>query len=691
VVPDTPRAAAALLADLTAAQRRAVETETATLCVLAGAGAGKTRVVTRRIAYRVLTGSAQSGHVLALTFSRKAAGELGARLSGLGLRDRVTAGTFHAVAAAQLRQWWRDTGRRPLTLLDRKGRLLAPLAARRPALAGVDIAALAGQIEWAKSRLVAPAGFEAAAGGRALPAPAADIAALYERYEHEKTRRGLLDFDDLLARCVDALEGDASFAGAQRWRWRHFFVDEFQDLNPLQYRVLLAWLGPRDDLCAVGDPNQAIYGWNGADADLLVRFGDRWPEAEVVRLDDNHRCTPQVVAAAASVLGAAGASLRSSRPDGPPAQVRAYPSEAAEAHGVAGQLRQARATGLAWSHLAVLVRTNAQVVALRQALRAAGIPHRVPGGAALLDEPAVRAALDDLRGRAQLPFPLLLGDLDRLARGDEAPPPAGGGNGAVDAEADRTALGALAALAHEYEQMDPAPTVAAFTAWLPAAAGDDRAGDAGDAVTICSFHRAKGLEWPAVWVCGLEQGLVPLGRATGPGAEDEERRLLYVALTRAERELRCSWAETRSFGGHAVRREPSQWLAAIAGKPAGAAEAPSGQGQALDAEAWRLRLSEQRRRLAEGRSGPAKLRRGAALSDPDPLLVEELRTWRAERARAAGVPAHVLLHDRTLHALASLRPCTDDQLLAVPGLGPVKVARFGPSLLALVDGHRETA
>ena len=695
-----------LLGDLTEAQRRAVESTAAPLCVLAGAGAGKTRVVTRRIAYRILTASVESRHVLALTFSRKAAGELGARLVDLGLRDRVTAGTFHAVAAAQLRQWWRDRGTAPAGLLERKGRLLAPLVARRPALAGVDIAALATQIEWAKSRLVAPAGYEAAVGSGAgadgtgpptLPVPAADIAALYERYEHEKTRRGLLDFDDLLARCADALEGDATFAAAQRWRWRHFFVDEFQDLNPLQHRLLMAWLGPRADLCAVGDPNQAIYGWNGADPDLLLGFSDRWPTAEVVRLDDNHRCTPQVVAAAAAVLGGAGAPLRSSRPDGPLPEVRAYPSEQAEAHGVAGQLRRARATGLAWSHLAVLVRTNAQVVVLRQALRAAGVPHRVPGGASLLDEPAVRAALDDMRSRVELPFPLLVADIDRLARGDDA----GSGDvvagarpdpGSANREGDVAALGALGALAHEYERMDPAATVAGFTAWLPAAAGDDRADEGSDAVTICSFHRAKGLEWPAVWVCGLERGLVPLGRASGAAGEAEERRLLYVALTRAERELHCSWAETRNFGGHPVRREPSPWLARIAGQAAPTGEPVATGVPALGADGWRDRFADQRRRLAQAQGGSAEGRRvGQGWPDPDPLLVEDLRAWRATRAHAAGVPAHVLLHDRTLHAVACLRPSTDDQLLAVPGLGPVKVARFGASLLALIEGHGTTA
>jgi len=673
----------ALVDGLTESQRHAVVTEGPTVCVVAGAGAGKTRVLTRRIAYRVTTGSAEARHVLALTFTRKAAGELTERLSGLGLRDRIVAGTFHSVASAQLRRYWADRGTSAPALLERKSRLLAPLAAARPALAGVDLADLASQVEWAKARLVGPDDFVESCSGRALPAPAPEIAQLYRRYEHEKLRRGLVDFDDLLSGCADALERDPTFAGAQRWWWRHVFVDEFQDLNPLQHRLLRAWLGGRDDLCAVGDPNQAIYGWNGADPDVLRRFAEHWPEATIVRLDDNHRCTPQVVAAAAAVLGVSGQHLRSTRADGPPPEVRSYPSEAAEAHGVAVGLRQARASGLGWSHMAVLVRTNAQSVALRGALKAAGIPHRVPGGSALLDEPVVKAALADLRRRANLPFQLLIADLETQASSPGAP-------GAGDpGSADLATISALAQLARQYLALDPEATVTGLCSWLPTIAGD--AEDCADAVVISSFHRAKGLEWPAVWVCGLERGLVPLGRATTAAAEAEERRLLYVALTRAERELHCSWAETRTFGQRAIRREPSPWLDLLQpDSPKDTTLAP----READAAQWRERLAEQRLRLADD---PVRSRRSSrhspdvVLRRPDPATVEALRAWRGRRARAAGVPAHVLLHEATLNALASLRPSTQADLLDVPGLGPVKAARFGEELLAVVGSSAAAA
>jgi DNA helicase-2/ATP-dependent DNA helicase PcrA len=688
-----------LLADLTAAQRAAVTSTAAPLCVVAAAGAGKTRVVTRRIAHRVVTGSADEQHVLALTFTRKAAGELRERLRALGLGAAVTAGTFHSVASAQLRQWWLDRHVAPPALLTSKARLVAQLAAERKTLQGVPIADLAACIEWAKARLVAPGEAEAALSRRPLPASAAEIAGLFQRYQHELRRRRVMDFDDLLGRCVEAMETDTRFAAAQRWRWRHLFVDEYQDLNPLQFRLLRAWLGDRADLCVVGDPHQAIYGWNGADPSLLAGFNRHWPEGEVVRLDDNHRCSPQVVAAGAAVLGGSGMGLASTRDDGPPPTVSAFRSDAAEAQAVARQLDAAHNRGVAWAEMAVLVRTNAQIPAIRSALGNAGVPCRVAGAQPLLERPAVQGALDDLRRRSRMPFAFLAGDLAASARAEDA-----GGAGPADGHAGDVAL--LATLAAEYCSLDARPTAEGFLAWLPAATGDDAA--PARAVTLATFHRAKGLEWRAVWLCGLEQGLVPLGK-DGRTDEEEERRLLYVAVTRASHELHCSWAETRSFGGRGVTRRPSPWLPLLA--PATTSGRPPDEG---GPDGWRRRLAEQRRALGgggreaptgSGRPGPlAGERRAGGGGAPasragvgpggagaDPALVARLQAWRAQRARATGVPAYVVLHDHTLEALAVRCPADEEQLLAVPGLGPVKAARFGPQLLEVLGAHRATA
>ncbi len=696
---------ATLLEGLTAAQRAAVTTTAAPLCIQAAAGAGKTSVLARRIAYRVSTGSADAAHVLALTFTRKAAEELTARLRAFGVRDAVTAGTFHGVAYAQLRQYWRDRRQRVPGLLPRKSRLLAHLVPGRPHLADAPLALLAAEIEWAQARGLSPADYEqaAAAGGRRPPAPLSAVARLFDRYEAEKRRRQLVDFDDLLSLCSTALRCEPPFAAAQRWRWQHVFVDEFQDVNPLQDRLLCGWLGDNLDLCVVGDPNQAVYAWNGADPDLLAGLPQRWPGAEVVHLDANHRCSPQVVAVAAAVLGPPGSALCSSRPDGPPPAVRAYATDQEEANGVAREVRRAHAAGLPWSQLAVLMRTNAQAALFRQALTAAMIPVRVSAGDGLLDDPAVVRVLTDLRRRCPVPLAMVVADLAELAdearrrdstTGDvetdrdaaDAPVLAGGWAGrAVASPAgaglpDPDAAGSLYELARSYQHLDPGATTEGFLSWLPtAAARGDRPDSSTDAVAVCTFHRAKGLGWSAVWVTGLERGLVPIGHAVTDDAEAEERRLLYVALTRAERELNCSWARARRFGGALVPREASPWLGAVSQASSRAT------GAAVDPEVCRRGLAAARGRLGVrgSPSGPPGIT-GPRRPEPDPMVLGALVDWRARAARAASVPPSVLLHDATLAALACARPMTTDELLAVPGIGGVKAARYGEALLAAI-------
>jgi DNA helicase-2/ATP-dependent DNA helicase PcrA len=676
-----------LLVGLTRAQHAAVTSSSAPLCILAAAGAGKTRVLTRRIAYRAHSGDAEPRHTLALTFTRKAAGELQERLRGLGLRAQVCAGTFHSVAAAQLHRWWSDRGQRPPVLLERKSRLLAPLAASRPSLAGIPVADLAGHIEWAKARLVVPSDFEAAVQtfGRPLPpgVAAGALSGLYARYEDEKVRRGLVDFDDLLARCADAMEADPVFAAAQRWRWRHVFIDEFQDLNWLQHRLLLAWLGPSTDLCAVGDPHQAVYGWNGADPDLLAQVATRWPTTEVLYLDDNHRCTPQIVAAGAAVLGSAGDRLRSAGADGPLPTVRPYASDNAEAHGIAAGLRRAQTAGRRWGSMAVLTRTNAQLLPIQRALTAAGVPYWSPAQRVLLDDPIARGILADLRHRPQVPMQMVVADLaahpaitDEIAIGDD----------------ERAVVTSLLDLARAFQRQQPDGGAGQWLSWLPAAVSDDpSASGPADAVTLCSFHRAKGLEWHSVWVAGLEDGLVPIGRARSEASAAEERRLLYVALTRAAVELHCSWARQRTFGTRPVPRQPSPWLALLSSVAASPPGTGSGSQSGPGSGEWRARLRDQRRQLRNGNRGRGV---GPGLPDsyppPDADLIGRLRAWRAEAARAAGIPAYVVLHDVTIAALASLQPHTTEDLLRVPGLGPVKASRYGPTLLSLL-GERAAA
>ena len=714
----------ALLEDLNDAQRHAVTSEAAPLCVLAGAGSGKTRVLTRRVAWRIEQGTADARHVLALTFTRKAAGELRSRLRALGVRQHVTAGTFHGIAYGQLRQRWADLGARPPALLDRKARVLARLVSRRDGGRSPTLADLAGEIEWAKARMVAPEGYAEAlvATGRRPPLPAHEMAALYSRYEEEKRRHGLVDFDDLLVACINDLEQDPAFAAAQRWRFRHLFVDEFQDVNPAQFRLLQGWMGDRLDLCVVGDPNQAIYSWNGADPSLLGGFSRRYPTTGVVRLDHNYRSSPQVLTVAAAVLAQGHTSnadlLRATQADGPVPTVTASDSDVSEARTIASRLRRTRRPGMPWAHLAVLTRTNAQLVLLEEALRSARIPYRVSGGEAFLQRPEVRDALDDLRrAPVRTPFGARLADLEARVAGigtagpggrpeetagpggrpEETAGPGGrpeetagtAGPGRPDEDDRRSHLEGLVRLGREYEAMDPAASAEGFSAWLAATVRSEGAEDGADAVELTTFHRAKGLEWPVVFLAGLERGLVPIGRAATPAAEAEERRLLYVALTRAERELHCSWAERRTFGSRTVTRTRSPYLDAVDLARRALAQAPAGSDPVRLIQAERSRLGRQSapgQRRSRPRSPAA-----AMVEAADPDMIAALRAWRSSAARLSGVPAYVICHDTTLAAVASALPASHDELLALPGLGPVKAARYGEALLDLVSQHRRSA
>jgi DNA helicase-2/ATP-dependent DNA helicase PcrA len=516
---------------LTVTQREAIESDKPLLCVVAGAGAGKTRVLTLRVARRVRDGSIEPDRTLVTTFSRKAADELRTRLYSLGVSG-VKAGTFHRTALGLLREHRELRGRPLPVLLPDRRRLLAEVTtgdARRTR-------ALDGEIGWAKASLVSPEQYEAEARRhrRRSGISAEQVADAFTRYEAERTRRRLLDFDDLIVSCADALAGDSEFADSIRWRTRHLFVDEMQDVNPAQFRLLTAMLADEPDLFVVGDPNQSVYGFNGADPTLLDRLPEILRGTAVIRLDENHRCTPQVVAVATAVLreggtfGTGGEVVlpRTTRVDGPVPKVVSHATAEDEAAWVADRVKMSRTAGRLWSSIAVLTRTNAQLAVVQAALDAARVPNLIAG--------ADLGPASDLRGESG-------------RRGIE-------------------------------EEREEQPITAA-----------DR-----DRVVLTTFHRAKGLQWPTVIVLGLGAGLMPIASAQTPAAIDEERRLLYVALTRSEEELWCSWFDDTGSGGR--RSGPSPWLAAIE------RTITELEKEAAPTEATEVsrRVAELRRRLAEG-------------------------------------------------------------------------------------------
>jgi len=586
-----------LLAGCDPQQREAITTEARPLCVLAAAGSGKTRVLTRRIAWRVNAGSASAQYVLALTFTRKAASELRGRLAGLGLGEPATAGTFHAVALAELRRLAAERGRPVPAVIASKAGLLAAAAGHDIAHDRASLADLASEIEWAQAQCLTARDYQQAVStcGRPSPGDPSVVTEIWKRYDREKQRRGVLDFDDLLLRCATELEQDPDFAASARWRFRHMFVDEYQDVNPAQVRLLDTWLGDNDDLCVVGDPDQAIYAWNGSDPRALIDFPQRHPGARVVTLAMNYRSTDAVLAVATAVLkgeptisseppaadrpAELSAELEDARLTGYPRSggplhpIVAYDTDDDEALGVITALRRARSPGAPWSSLAILARTNAQLVLFERELNAAGVPFRSGGGRAFLARPQVRRALERLTSSSGSPglhawleeLSVLAGasalgvaDDERDAFDDPSTV-----YGPVETTAVDDDLVELSALAAEYLRCDSSASPAGFVTWLEASLRSDPPRQVGDAVDVMTFHRAKGLEWRVVFVTGLEDGLVPIAHARTPEAVAEERRLLYVACTRAMDDLRCSWARERSFAGRHSMRRPSPYLAAI--------------------------------------------------------------------------------------------------------------------------------
>ncbi len=693
---------ARLLDGLDPAQRLAVTTEAQPLAILAGAGSGKTRVLTRRIAYRCAEGSADARHVMAVTFTRKAAAELDGRLRALGLRDLPAAGTFHALAYAQLRTAWASENKAAPTLLDSKGRILGRILGNTKRVRPSDLAA---EIEWAKARLVPPDDYPRAVATASRPSlvDAERIADWYRRYEQDKRKRGLVDFDDLLLLCAARLERDPTFAAAQRWRFRHLFVDEYQDVNPLQDRLLRGWLGDRPDLCVVGDPNQAIYSWNGADASFLNEFASRHPGAEVVELRDSYRSTPQVLAVASAVLG--GRSIGAHRTDGPVPVVVGYRSDTDEANGVARAVRENHRPGRPWSSQAVLVRTNAQTTLFEEAFRRAAIPYRVRGSNRFLDHPEVRDLLKRLE-RLHEPLVTTVNDLEASVARQRAELLGDAANDHHDGVRRELPDSAVGRRVDAYEQvvrlgrellvMEPGARTDSFPPWLRAVLLDDGP-DAADAVTIASFHAAKGLEWDVVHLAGCEAGYVPISHASTPEARAEEERLFYVAVTRAAEVLRCSWARQRTFSSDPVDRSPSPYLERVR-EAIGQME----QHQRVTADAGAV-IAQTRRALDTSSSGAAPAaRQPTAVAAPDvsdrpghemsvtSAIISDLRSWRSEQARKAAVRPTVVLSDRAMHAVASRRPQTVEALAALPGIGRLASEQHGDRLLAIVAGHLET-
>jgi DNA helicase-2/ATP-dependent DNA helicase PcrA len=645
-----------ILAGLNEAQRQAVTSTGGPVAILAGAGTGKTTTITHRIAFQVASRAFPAGQILAVTFTEKAAGELKTRLARLGA-EGVEARTFHAAALGQLSRLWPQHAGTPIgDILEAKAPLIASLANALPTPHRfVPRRDLASEIEWAKNRMVPPDKYldEVVASGHVPPIPAELMERVYAGYERRKRAMARLDFEDMLGMAVVLFDQYGAAAREIRARYEAFTVDEYQDVNPLQHALLDRWLGGRDELCVVGDDYQTIYGFTGATPAYLLGFQDRFPKARIVRLEESYRSTPEVLAAANRLSGRLGGyrkTLRPTRPTGPAPVIRSVPGEAVEAGFIVDEIRRLHGSeGVPFEGMAVLYRINARSEQFEEALADAGIPFQVRDGA-FLRRPGPRAALARLRREA--------GTSGSVAEAAERVTADLGFDTEAEPDSEEEAtrqsdLQRLRVLAREFTVARPGAGIGEFLAEL---ARRFSAEESGRGVNLMTYHRAKGLEFEAVFLPRLLDGELPFRSGRNRAPVEEERRLLYVGITRAKRFVCLTWP-TDGRGGRSPFVDELTW------QPSSAPHLAS--------------------RPAAGSKASVRAKAATPVGDP---LFDALKRWRRDRAEQDSVPAFVVFHDSTLAEIVSRHPRTLSDLRKVSGVGPAKLERYGREVLAVLDG-----
>lgn len=552
----------ALLENLDPEQREAAESLIGPTCILAGAGTGKTRTVTHRIAYGIAKGYFSANRVLALTYTNRAAGELRARLRQLGI-GAVSVKTFHAAALSQLEFFWPQFAGVPApTVLQSKARLISQVA--DVAKIRLDAAALrdfAGEIEWRKYSMLSMEDYSAIVKSRPKVgglSPAKNLE-LQQAYEDAKIKAQRVDWEDVLVLTLGMLRAEPRALAHVQQQYRFFTVDEYQDISPLQHALLDTWLGNHSDLCVVGDPNQTIYSFTGATSEFLQNFDSRYPDANVIQLTRNYRSTQQIVSFANRLTtdSATVDPLRSEGEIGLAPRLLSFATVSDECAALAGSIRNKIEQGTKPSDIAVLYRVNGQSEAIENALTVAGIDYQVRGGERFFNRPEIQSAIRSVRAEAVSPTnkPLyqVVSDICRSLGWQTQQPTEKG-----SAREKWESLNSFLAITDELAE---GSTVADFAKEL-----DERQRSQHEpvkaAVTLSTMHAAKGLEWELVYVVGLTEGYLPITYANTDAEIREEQRLLYVALTRARKELTLSWA--RRDGAATRDREASRFLTLLA-------------------------------------------------------------------------------------------------------------------------------
>jgi DNA helicase-2/ATP-dependent DNA helicase PcrA len=634
-----------ILAGLNDPQREAALALRGSVAILAGAGTGKTTTITHRIACQVRSGTFEASKILAVTFTEKAAGELKRRLRALGV-DGVEARTFHSAALSQLSRLWSTHTGEPLPdVLDHKAPLIASLAnALPPPHKFLPRRELAADIEWAKNRMIPPDRYlsELVPDRHEPPIPPELMIRIYEGYERRKRAMGRLDFEDMLGLALRLFDEHPEAAEIVRSRFHAFTVDEYQDVNPLQAGLLDRWLGSRDDLCVVGDDYQTIYAFTGASPEHLLGFTERFPNATVVRLEENYRSTPEILDLAnrlAPHLGGFRKTLRATAASGPAPVARAARDEAGEVASVVEAVRRLHdEEAVPFEEIAVLYRINARSEPFEEAFAAAGIPYQVRDGA-FLRRPGPRSVLQRLK-RSSPDGSLAQTVTSITAELGYDPESSPDSDEEVTRQSD---LARMRSLSSEFERAHPDGDPAAFLAELTNRFSTE---NSGRGVNLLTYHRAKGLEFDVVFLPRLVDGELPFRSGRAKADPQEERRLFYVGITRARRFLFLTWAAEG-------RSRTSPFLAEMG-------------------------LSTPRSPKDGSSRQPAIVPAGGG------ALFDRLKEWRRKRAQTDDVPAYVVFHDRTLAEIAEKKPEDRTDLATISGVGPAKLERYADEILEIV-------
>lgn len=675
---------AATLLDALDPEQRAVATQvTGPLAVLAGAGTGKTRAITYRLAHGVQQGAYDPKNVLAVTFTSRAASEMRSRLTDLGVPG-IQARTFHSAALRQLSYFWPQAigGDMPEIAPYKASLIVASCAQLGITVDKQLVRDLAAEVEWAKVSMIDPYDYPNVVKqqGRELPndLDANTLADLLKLYETVKTEARKIDFEDVLLLMVAIMQDNETIARQIRHQYRHFVVDEFQDVSPLQHQLLTQWLGGRHDICVVGDVAQTIYSFTGATPKYLIDFHKEHPGARTIELNRNYRSTPQIVALANQVLRtknnghvgnempAGSVKLESQRNSGLAVSYKIYETDEAEASGIATYIKQLIDTGTNPADIAVLFRTNAQSEAFENALNEYHIPFLVKGGEKFFERPEIKDALRQIRRLAELSVKVLNPEnasvvatvqdvATNLGWGSDAPKTMG----AVREKWET--LDALVNLAYSKQNL----TLMQFAQELEERRSNQNAPTQA-AVTLSSLHAAKGLEWETVILAGVSEGLIPISMAETPAEIEEEKRLLYVGVTRARTRLHLTYARTRG-AGRAQKRRVSRFLSRTWPEQ-GAVTSPTNT----------------RKTAGSKRSKPKRTEAVVELNELEKTVFEALRSWRAETAEKQSVPNFVVFSDATLIDIAKALPRTLLHLRVIHGVGAVKLDAYGVEILRLI-------